>query len=706
MLTPQEQAELNSLMAEAQALSAPRLQPKIQQQTQTQQQVQSSLTPSEEAELAQLLTEAQAPEERGFAQRIGEGIDKYTLSSTLRSGVGALGGLVNPDAAYFSGDPIPQRGLQFMPETGQAATGREIAIQAGIPDKPYVPTAADIPAEAMLTGLFSKKATAEQERMLAQPEPTREELIALQERGAALSPAQMTGFALDAALDPTLVVPIGTTFKAGVKYGVKPIIKGTAEGVNFMTNTRVASEAVKIAGGIGRKTKQLLNNVFSPTVAKDAEKFFDIAKKNNIDLKLLPETVEFGRHTTIGKMARAQAELGGERAAQWMDALEKVDDVLSEKARTIAGPAGILDDIQAGAKIKEGIEAGTKSFFDSMDITYNRVLEMAGGDIPISADAARKMSSRFNKIEESAAAAMRTGTINTSASKDVLGILQKSKEALASGSQAEILRQARDIRTLLQKPASTSFTPDRSAIQRIYQTLTNGFVDSTTENLGKDIGETLARNNKAMAEFIENLKSVEPIVLKNAESPEKIYRNLITSGSSGKIESLRRILLPEDFNAVRASFLDNVIKKNVDGYVLHGSSLKELTSRKSRPLVEAMFTADELAEISDMLKLGDRIGSPILNTSATATSQAFRKVVDTAKNMITSEAILETLKRAARTNSEKAIVEAAKNMNKTELQRFLSTMPAAQPTRYTVLEKGARVRAVQKRSLQTEDQKE
>jgi hypothetical protein len=140
--------------------------------------------------------------------------------------------------------------------------------------------------------------------------------------------------------------------------------------------------------------------------------------------------------------------------------------------------------------------------------------------------------------------------------------------------------------------------------------------------------------------------------------------------------------------------------------VLHGSSLKELTSRKSRPLVEAMFTADELAEISDMLKLGDRIGSPILNTSATATSQAFRKVVDTAKNMITSEAILETLKRAARTNSEKAIVEAAKNMNKTELQRFLSTMPAAQPTRYTAIEKAARVRAVQKRSLQTEDQKE
>jgi hypothetical protein len=423
MLTPQEEMELAELQSEAETLSQMEQQqsaPQAMPQAAAMPLVSQGLTPEEEMELAQLENEAidlsgqeqttsKLDKGLNLLMWAGEKFDQLSGSTTLRTGVSSI----LPAGETFGGKQIDPAKMAFAPQTKDAPVGRDIAVQAGVSDVPFSPSAADMPAEMMLTGLWSKKATEEQERMLSEKPKTKQELIQLQEEGAAFSPAEIIGAGLDLVLDPTNFVSPLKALGAGVKYGVKPVLKGTAYAADMVSGTKMVSDSLELGGTIAKKTRQFLNDIFKPTVARDAKTYFKIAKKHDIPIDILPERVEFGENSTISQIAQSLAELGGEKGAKWMDALARVDEAIDSKITKISGDVGVLDDLQAGLKIKEGVEAGRKRFFDSMDITYNRVLELAGGDMPISADSAKKMMNSFQEIEEKAGAAIRTGTIDT-----------------------------------------------------------------------------------------------------------------------------------------------------------------------------------------------------------------------------------------------------------------------------------------------------
>jgi len=111
------------------------------------------------------------------------------------------------------------------------------------------------------------------------------------------------------------------------------------------------------------------------------------------------------------------------------------------------------------------------------------------------------------------------------------------------------------------------------------------------------------------------------------------------------------------------------LKKNIEDNIAYKTSFNRI--RKKRPALDIMFSPNELGEVTDLLKLGDRAGIDVLSTSGTGASNAMKDVISTIADQAANETVLETLKQAARNRTEKQAVEALTKQVK-ELQTSLA----------------------------------
>jgi hypothetical protein len=620
MLTPEEQAELDALEAEfnpqARMPAAPNRKPGDLQNMNIQ-----VLSPEEEAELVALEQEFGErnlnPEPQGFMDTlgnvvtsVGETVDSYT-GAPSRSAVDAIVSGKNPVSAFAN---------QFGDDPNKAPTFKETAIKLGFDDS---------------TG-----------RVITNPK------TGITSR-TTKSDADIVGFAGDMLVDWTNALPFAGTAAKGLGKGTKWALKGSAKasdaaaGTKFVKAGEIASDTAKATTEATKNAKTQLVKLFRPDVAPDFKELSEIMAKNGIDIQNMPEAVEFGENSMISRMARNKAEgpLGGEALQKFEKFSQEITNATDNNIAKIGG-GNVVGKQEAGRVLREGFDEGVKSFFDQMDITYNSIIDMNPG-IKLIPESKELIDTKMNGIEKMAKGLTKRGITATDRSqgKELLNAVAAYRNAGTS------LKQQKEAMNMIGRAAFKSsksgaeLPSDVRSLREMYFSLQRGFAESTRAQLGDEIADALISNNKAMSQHFTERGPIARI-LESAKSDEEVFDALITRGNSKQVEALKSILPAEKFNQLKASYLDSLINRNADGVINFETTRKKLNLKKDQ--LKNIYSLDELKEVDELLRLGDRAGKPVLSSSGTGASNMFSNIKGYVQDAIGGDVMLEGMKNSAR----------------------------------------------------------
>jgi hypothetical protein len=767
MLSPQEEAELAALEQEfapqAQSINMRKAGPSRSPGTPARGPGDltyipfSALSPEEEAELAALEAEfaqrpvvAPMPTSQGVIEQVGSVYDRYSGSAAARKAVGD----------FIDTGSLAQAGSGFINQYGAdpaiAPTGKELAEKMGLSAQNQT-----IPRNPM--------AVADEARAFKRPGETIEQSQARASQPSEVaSPAAMVGFGLDVALDPINALPFVPVAKAGGK--VSAALRGSAAAAkdaakaadNFATGGKLVRVA-DVAGGTGKfaleSAKQArirLSKLFKPDVAPDFDELKSIAEANGVDTSYLPESIEFGENSTISRFARSKAEgpLGGDALQKFEKFGQDVSKAAENKVLTLAKTSRIPGKQEAGRILREGYDEGVDNFFKQMDVTYNSAVKMAPG-MRFDVKSSKIVGGKLDAMEKWALGRLGStkhleNTINTaknrskelnsalkefveiegstnkaitktqqSQAQEVLRAVKLAKNALnkSGGDLEQVVSAMRDIGEVAFKSKNSlaEIPSDVRKFQEMYFTLQKGVTESIRTHLGDDIADALVKNNSEMSKhFTERGVLTKAIGNKNL-ADENVFESLVMRGDSKQLQALQKIIPEQKFNEVRAAFLDNLMVRNADGTVLFASTRKKLNGMKDK--LKNVFSEDELLDLDDVLRLGDRAGVGVLSTSGTGGSIGFKNIKETLESTIANDTLMESMKKGARNRKAVSVpyqimdngqaIQAAQAIRpasqaapgKTGLQLLLEGVPKTKSAQ------GAKVYSNQKRNERLEQYK-
>lgn len=659
MLSPAEQAELDALEQDQQrAPAAPSRKPGDLENVNI-----HVLTPDEEAELNALEQDFQqrpdyTPQNEGgildtlgnAVTAVGETVDSYTGAPT-RSAANAILDGKNPISAFTG---------QFGEDPNLAPTGKELALKMGIDDTKgkYITN--------QKTGITSKTTK---------------------------SDADIAGFGLDIGTDWTNALPFVPVAKIGSK--AKSFLKGSARAAEAAEEVAKASKAsgalvdsAEVVKESAKEAKKSLVKLFRPDVNPDFKDYQRIATENGIDPKLLNEAHEFGQSSLISRHARSVAEgpLGAEKLAKHEQLVQSLTNATDNKIKQIGGTDKILDNAEAGALIANDWDKSVDTFFKGMGETYGNAIAMAP-DMTLDKKSSVILRSKLDDMERWATRRLRQdksaeqilntstkkGEINKAAAKvldaedsvneaitaegraqaqEVMRAVKIAKNAInkSGGDLNQVYTAMRDIGEVAfkKKKSLNSIPADQRKFQEMYFSLQKGMNESIGTHLGDDFKKALEANNAAMSEHFSNRGKIDKI-LGNADlSDEKVFKQLILDGDTQKIDSLFSVISPEAQRQLKASFLNNIVARGSDGAINFKTTQNKLNKLMRDGKLKSLFTNDELKSLSDIMKLGDQAGSPVMSSSGTGASNAFRDILSTVKNKVEGDLLVEGMKKGAR----------------------------------------------------------
>lgn len=659
MLTKEEQAELDALEVEAQrAPAAPVRQPSDLQQPNI-----HVLTPEEDAELNALeqdfaqRPDYSTPKEEGFLGTIGsavnaagEAVDSYTGAPT-RSAINAIVDGKNPISAF---------GSQFGEDPNLAPTGKELALKVGVDD-----TTGKVITNPR-TGISSRTTK---------------------------SDADIVGFGVDVAADWTNAIPFMPVAKIGSK--VKSVLKGSAKAAEMAEDAAKASNALvdgaEVLKESSKEAKRSLVKLFRPDINPDWKDYQNIAQANGIDPKLLNEAHEFGQSSLISRHARSIAEgpLGAEKIAKHEQFVQAVTNATDNKIKQIGGTTKILDNADAGAMIHADWDKSVDQFFKGMGETYGNAVKMSP-DMRLDKKSSVILNSRLDEMERWAAkrlrrdvgaekildTATRKGEINKAASRvldaedsvieaitdegraqaqEVMRAVRIAKGAInkSGGDLSQVYTAMRDIGEIAfkKKKSLQSIPSDQRKFQEMYFTLQKGMNESIGTHLGPDFKNALEANNAAMSEFFSNRGKLDKVLGNTDLGSADVFKKLILDGDKEKIDALFSVISPEAAKNLKATFLNNIVSRNPDGMINFKTTRNTLNKLKQNGKLKSLFTLDELNSIDEVMKLGDAAGSPVMSSSGTGASNAFRDILSTVKNKVEGDLLVEGMKKGARSRA-------------------------------------------------------
>lgn len=744
-LTPDEQAMLEALSSEAPEQKrdvANSRQPSDLQHI-PMSNLNKGLNPDEEAMLEALNSDSQTlpqnTESASVGQKImngvsavGDFIDSFTGAPT-RQAINTLADTGNPVQA------VADFGHQFGADPNLAPTGKELAAKAGFSteNKTIQRNPMQVADEARA---FGKRVPAAQE---------------------VASPAAVAGFGIDVAADPTNLLPFVPVAKVAGKAGelAKVALKGSANAVDMATGTKLvrAGEMAKNAGTSAiettREARKSLSKLFRPDVAPDFNELSQVAAKNNIPSELLNDAVEFGENSVISRHARSVAEgpLGGDALKKHDELVHAVSNATENNIKKIAGTDSIANDVEAGGLIRQAYDDGVDNFFNQMGETYGNALKMAP-DMRLDKKSQAILNQKINdweswakgrigdtapmeKVIDGANSTKREvkaatndmlnvmGSDNKaitkthhSQAKEVLIASQRMKKAVASGDVNQIYSIMREVGDIAFKSKNhLSETPsDIKKFQEMYFANQRALTETIRSHLGDDFANALAKNNTEMTKHFTERGHLAPIIGNKNLDDEKVFHSLIMNGGSKKIEALFNIISPEAASQLKASFLDNNLVRNADGVVNFAASRKKLNGLKKTGKLDVLFKPDDLKDLDDVLKLGDRSGIGVLSTSGTGGSNGFRNIVGTLQDKLASDALIDNFKRSARSNYVERIKETPDGIKYTEKLRApkaetrksgIQILRENSPITKKQAAQGARVNSIQDRNSRLEQYK-
>lgn len=594
----------------------------------------------------------------------GNAIDSYT-GAPVRQFVGTLA----------DGEGLGQALSNTFNQVGEdplnAPTGKEIVMKMGVSDE------TSRPYRSARDG-FTTKAN----------------------EGNLLSEADLLGFGADMLLDVTNLLPFVGVAGQAAKKGVKgaTALKGSANASKIDD----AARFTKVAGSTGeaavestKNAAKQLKKLFSPDIAPDFNELSEIAAKHNIPKGLINEAIEFGEDSVISRHARSIAEgpLGGDKLAKHNQLVAAVSDAAENTISKLGGGSHIADPVEAGALIRQSFDEGIDRFFDGMAETYQNAVKMgAGFDTPLTLDKKSKtiLNTKMNDLEQWAikrigdtkefdqvlatpgikkgeAIKAMNGQLDVLSStnkaitktqkaqaREVLEAVKMVKKSMADsgGDLNQVYSAMRDLGEIAFKTSNSmaELPSDTRKFQEMYFSLQKGMTESIRTGLGDEFADALIENNKKMSDLFTKRGVLANVLGNKNISDEKVFQSLIVNGDTKKIKALFDIISPESAQQLKASFLDQNLVRDADGVINFISSRKKLNKLKDSGKLKAIFSVDELKDLDDVLRLGDRAGIGVMSTSGTGASNSFRNIKETLVNRIGGDTLIEGLKNKARSN--------------------------------------------------------
>lgn len=128
------------------------------------------------------------------------------------------------------------------------------------------------------------------------------------------------------------------------------------------------------------------------------------------------------------------------------------------------------------------------------------------------------------------------------------------------------------------------------------------------------LGKQLRDSNQILSEAMTDRGVLTQAIGNKTKAGENIFGSALSD--SRKVEAIRNLVDPEEFNSIRASYINSMVKRDKNGGILFNSTMKALENTNEQPVLKAMFTDDELRGLKDRLSFGQRLGDEQLPGSS------------------------------------------------------------------------------------------
>lgn len=565
----------------------------------------------------------------------GRFIDKFTGAPT-RAAIGAI---------QEGGNPFQAFGKQFGAEPELAPTGKEIAAKAGLSTEESITIPGLRLPSLSKGGMNFEKVN--------------------------VSPAGVAGLGIDVAADPTNLIPMGTILKGTAKGSAmvgKPVVgmaaKGAAHGVDIATGTKIGTGALKYTKEKADAVKMAFSSLFNPKQADDYADMVRIAERNGVNPSMLPEAVEFGPESIVTRASRVRAEgpLGQGQLEKFNEGLRQTKAATEGVIKNIAG-GNVISKTDAGAVIRQGYDNAVERLFAGMEDTYNKISAKNPG-LRLSDRSAAKLNDVLIELEGFANSRLARGVTaqQKSQAKQLLtaidavrstgntlpaGVLGPNQAPTFQGI-VEVMRNTGEAAYKKGAPMSLD-PPDIERLRRLYGDMREAVMETIETQLpdGAQVAANLKQNNKMISDFFDDSSVLTRTIGRKDISDEAIFNRLVEQGDTKKAEALAKILTPAEFQEVKGAFLDSLLAKSMteDDFTFRGT-INRMKSKQS--VIEGLFSPEEIKEFTDVLRLGDRFGQPIMSTSGTGASNVFKSITQGVKDSVINDSFINTLKERAR----------------------------------------------------------
>jgi hypothetical protein len=539
---------------------------------------------------------------------VGEFFDKYTGAPTRK----AIGEIVTKEGE----EPSVQEAFtgfveQFGEDPKKAPTGKELARRLEFSDEPVF----DLP----LIGDVSTRG--------------------------------MAGFGIDVLADPTNIIPISLIAKTAAK-GAKGSAKLAIAGSKAASQTIPAvKKSTEFFSAATRGARASMDALFKPSVADDFKGLAEVANKNNIPLDILPEAIEFGETSLISRASRVQREgLQGEALlGKFQESLGNVRNALDDKLKVI-GDGIIINRAEAGQVIRQGFDEAAEKMFAGLDTTYNKIIKEYPG-LKIEEKALAALESKLVGLEKFAKGRVARGVTRTQRAQGAE--LLDAVEAIRSsnGSFKQTTESLRDVGDAAFKSTNTLTIdpPDIRKLRSLYGDISDALKNTVIRDVkdGESIVKVLNKSNEVMSEFFGDKSVIGKFIGDSKLAPERLFDSLVLNGDSQKLDALKRLIPEKNYQSLKGTLVDTLMKREIDG----SFSFRKLSSsiRNKKDVLNKLFEPEELKEVLDLVRLGDRHGLAIMSTSGTGASNILKDIFTSIQQSVTNEAFIEGLKKKART---------------------------------------------------------